>query len=53
MTDFPISITHDGVLYFATAKTGTHIGTGTQVAEMEADDASRVWVTADGRVFFD
>lgn len=37
--------------YYATGKTGTNRATGLRAAEMEADDMSRIWVTADGQVF--
>ena len=50
-TSHPTTAIVDGVRYYATGKVGTNIVTGILVVEMEADDASRVWVAADGRVF--
>lgn len=39
--------------YVETGKLGTHIKTGLAVKEMEAEDSSRIWVSADGQVFED
>lgn len=49
--EFPCSIIVDGIAFYSTGKLKTNIRTGKRVAEMEADDASRVWVAADGSVF--
>lgn len=49
--EFPCTISHNGMDYSSTGKTGTNIKTGKHVAEMEAEDASRVWIALDGSVF--
>lgn len=42
---------NDGRAYCRTGKTGQRIGTGKPVVEMQAPDASRIWVDADNTVY--
>jgi hypothetical protein len=49
--EFPVSITHNGLDYYATGKTATNVRNCKRVAEMEAADASRIWVALDGTAY--
>jgi hypothetical protein len=48
--DFPSSLIYRGKRYHRTGKLGTRFSDGMRAAEYEADDASRVWLGADGQV---
>jgi len=48
--DFPASVVYRGKRYRRTGKFGTRNSDGVRSAEYEADDASRVWLGADGRI---
>lgn len=48
--EFPSSLVYRGKRYHRTGKFGTRNSDGVRSAEYEADDASRVWLGADGRV---
>lgn len=51
--EFPPSLVYRGKRYRRTGKLGTRNSDGVRSAEYEADDASRVWLGADGRVMPD
>ncbi len=47
---FPTSVNFRGQTYYATGKVGNRIRDNVRSAEYEADDESRVWVGADGKI---
>ena len=48
--EFPARVVYGGRVFHRTGKCGTRRADGVRTAEYEADDASRVWLGADGRV---
>jgi hypothetical protein len=52
-TRFPPIVNHDGKLYVRTGKTGRRFVDGIWSCEYEADDASRLWLGADGKIILD
>jgi hypothetical protein len=51
--EFPPNLVYRGRRYYQTGKFGTRRSDGVRSAEYEADDASRVWLGADGRIIPD
>lgn len=48
--DPPRSVEDGGKIFYATGKLGTHIASGIETAEYEADDRSRVWADYSGNI---